>query len=706
MLAGVDDTQTTAASFRSVWHPEQSAARGSDAWDALIALEFLDSHPCTSATDFDHLRNEITDAYELCRAKDTSFAARLQEAVKCDEISKLESSLSVEALLNSLVIRSESPLKYPSLSRSVIDKILPNNKQAPKRTDDNKLGRSSSFNRPYMPPRMQAPVIINRPQTTTRETQTDLETALDKRKNSKKRKGDGGMDSDDEHPNSKRHMPAFISGKELLAADAERKTRGNQDSDSISDADGDVNMRDVQEATSAASIVASVGANRQFKNPMADSSAAYGNVALKKKGKGCPVDERLRGIDKDLLEKIMNEVVEKAPPVSWDDIAGLKHAKETIREAVLWPMQRPDIFTGPRSPPKGLLLFGPPGTGKTLIGKCIASQINATFLSISASSLTSKWIGEGEKMMRALFAVARANQPSIIFVDEVDSLLSQRTDGEHEATRRIKTEFLVQFDGCGTNSEDRVLVVGATNRPSELDEAARRRFRKKLYVPLPEAEGRLQIIENLLKGQTTALTPEEKAEIVRRTDGYSGSDMDGLVREAALGPIRDLHDIMNVSVHDVRPISFSDFVDALTQVKKSVSEKELAALVAFDDEHGSRVGTKQPANSGNWCKTCAECSPRDGMLAHAYLQPIAPESSRLNLVNHTHCCRDFPFVYSPSFFFRLRDKNPIDLGMVYTVVTPQFLNLAYDKMFRGEARHFDHALSQCSYRTTISNAVR
>lgn len=198
-------------------------------------------------------------------------------------------------------------------------------------------------------------------------------------------------------------------------------------------------------------------------------------------------------------------------------------------------MQRPDIFTGIRGPPKGLLLFGPPGTGKTLIGKCIASQVNATFFSISSSSLTSKWVGDGEKMVRALFAVARLHQPSVIFLDEIDSLLTQRTDGEQEATRRIKTEFLVQFDGCGTDSEDRILMIGATNRPGEIDEAARRRFRKKLYIPLPEAEGRRTIVKNLLRAQVNDLTEADLDEIVQATDGYSGSDMNGLVSEAALG---------------------------------------------------------------------------------------------------------------------------------------------------------------------------
>ena len=158
-----------------------------------------------------------------------------------------------------------------------------------------------------------------------------------------------------------------------------------------------------------------------------------------------PIDERLAGIEPRLIEMIRNEIMHRVDNISWESIAGLEHAKSSIKEIVVWPMLRPDLFKGLRGPPKGLLLFGPPGTGKTLIGKCIASQAKATFFSISASSLTSKWVGEGEKMVRALFAVARCSQPAVIFIDEIDSLLTQRTDGEFEASRRIKTEFLVQF---------------------------------------------------------------------------------------------------------------------------------------------------------------------------------------------------------------------------------------------------------------------
>lgn len=290
-----------------------------------------------------------------------------------------------------------------------------------------------------------------------------------------------------------------------------------------------------------------------------------------------PVDERLKNFEPKIIELIMSEIMDHGPPVAWEDIAGLEFAKATIKEIVVWPMLRPDIFTGLRGPPKGILLFGPPGTGKTLIGKCIACQSGATFFSISASSLTSKWVGEGEKMVRALFAIARCHQPAVIFIDEIDSLLSQRTDGEHDSSRRIKTEFLVQLDGAATSSEDRILVVGATNRPQEIDEAARRRLAKRLYIPLPEAAARQQIVTNLMSREKSHFGADELEKVVSSTEGFSGADMTQLCREAALGPIRSiqLSDIATITPEQVRPILYCDFLEALKTVRPSVSTKDL-----------------------------------------------------------------------------------------------------------------------------------
>ncbi|KAK4883435.1 hypothetical protein RN001_006754 [Aquatica leii] len=301
------------------------------------------------------------------------------------------------------------------------------------------------------------------------------------------------------------------------------------------------------------------------------------------------VDERLKNIDPKMIELIKSEIMDNGPDILWDDIAGLESPKTAIQEAVVWPLLRPDIFTGLRKPPKGILLFGPPGTGKTLIGKCVASQSKSTFFSISASSLTSKWIGEGEKMVRALFAVAACNQPAVIFIDEVDSLLSQRSETEHESSRRLKTEFLIRLDGATSGNEDRVLVIGATNRPQELDEAARRRFVKRLYIPLPESEARFQIVHKLISKERNNLTDEDMYKIAQLSDGYSGADMKQLCSEASLGPIRSisLNQMETIDANEVRPVGMEDFIKALSLVRSSVSPKDLHQYIEWNQVYGS-----------------------------------------------------------------------------------------------------------------------
>ncbi|CAG9105948.1 unnamed protein product [Plutella xylostella] len=169
-----------------------------------------------------------------------------------------------------------------------------------------------------------------------------------------------------------------------------------------------------------------------------------------------------------------------------------------------------------------------------------AAECSATFFSISAASLTSKYVGDGEKMVRALFQAARELQPSIIFVDEVDSLLCERSSGEHEASRRLKTEFLVELDGLPAAGADRLVVMAATNRPHELDEAALRRFPKRVYVSLPDEQTRAALLTRVLSrgAASSAVDDAQVAELAARTEGYSGSDLAALCRDAALGPIR------------------------------------------------------------------------------------------------------------------------------------------------------------------------
>ncbi|KAK1803063.1 hypothetical protein P4O66_021586 [Electrophorus voltai] len=345
--------------------------------------------------------------------------------------------------------------------------------------------------------------------------------------------------------------------------------------------------------------------------------AAAGRAVSRGNGKAAPplsTPQRKRdmknfkNVDSKLANLILNEIVDSGPAVLFRDIAGQELAKQALQEIVILPAVRPELFTGLRAPARGLLLFGPPGNGKTMLAKAVAMESNATFFSISAASLTSKYVGEGEKLVRALFAVARELQPSVIFIDEIDSLLCERREGEHDASRRLKTEFLIEFDGVQSGGDERVLVMGATNRPQELDEAVLRRFPKRIYVSLPTEETRLKLLKNLLGKHGSPLTAKELSQLARQvlwnthehtskhidhfhccmTDGYSGSDLTSLAKDAALGPIRELRpdQVRNMAANEMRNINFSDFVESLKKVKKSVSSQTIEQYVHWNQEYG------------------------------------------------------------------------------------------------------------------------
>uniref|UniRef100_A0A8C2K0I4 microtubule-severing ATPase n=1 Tax=Cyprinus carpio TaxID=7962 RepID=A0A8C2K0I4_CYPCA len=299
--------------------------------------------------------------------------------------------------------------------------------------------------------------------------------------------------------------------------------------------------------------------------------------------------KNLKNVDSKLANLILNEIVDSGAAVQFDDIAGQELAKQALQEIVILPALRPELFTGLRAPARGLLLFGPPGNGKTMLAKAVAMESNATFFNISAASLTSKYMGEGEKLVRALFAVARELQPSIIFIDEIDSLLCERREGEHDASRRLKTEFLLEFDGVQSGGDDdRVLVMGATNRPQELDEAVLRRFAKRIYVALPTEETRLKLLKNLLSKHRNTLSQKELSQLARMTEGYSGSDLTSLAKDAALGPIRELRpeQLRNIPAGEMRDIRFSDFEDSLKRIKRSVSPQTLDQYVRWNRQYG------------------------------------------------------------------------------------------------------------------------
>uniref|UniRef100_A0A8C8JAE8 Spastin n=1 Tax=Oncorhynchus tshawytscha TaxID=74940 RepID=A0A8C8JAE8_ONCTS len=302
--------------------------------------------------------------------------------------------------------------------------------------------------------------------------------------------------------------------------------------------------------------------------------------------------KNLKNVDRKLANLILSEIIDSGSSVRFKDIAGQELAKQALQEIVILPALRPELFTGLRAPARGLLLFGPPGNGKTMLAKAVAMESNATFFNISAASLTSKYVGEGEKLVRALFAVARELQPSIIFIDEIDSLLCERREGEHDASRRLKTEFLIEFDGVQSGGDERVLVMGATNRPQELDEAVLRRFAKRVYVALPTEETRLKLVKNLLEKHGNPLAQKELSQLARMTEGYSGSDLTSLAKDASLGPIRELRpeQVRNMAANEVRNIRFSDFVESLKKIKRSVGPQTLDLYVRWNKDYGDTTG--------------------------------------------------------------------------------------------------------------------
>ncbi|XVE77637.1 hypothetical protein DITRI_Ditri13aG0078700 [Diplodiscus trichospermus] len=318
--------------------------------------------------------------------------------------------------------------------------------------------------------------------------------------------------------------------------------------------------------------------------------------------------------ENEFEKKLLADVI---PPsdigVSFDDIGALENVKDTLKELVMLPLQRPELFCKGQltKPCKGILLFGPPGTGKTMLAKAVATEAGANFINISMSSITSKWFGEGEKYVKAVFSLASKIAPSVVFVDEVDSMLGRRENpGEHEAMRKMKNEFMVNWDGLRTKDKERVLVLAATNRPFDLDEAVIRRLPRRLMVNLPDAPNREKILRVILAKEE--LSPDVDLEaIANMTDGYSGSDLKNLCVTAAHCPIREILEKEKkerasaeaenrplpslYSGSDVRPLKMDDFKYAHEQVCASVSSEStnMSELVQWNELYGEGGSRKK-----------------------------------------------------------------------------------------------------------------
>lgn len=255
-------------------------------------------------------------------------------------------------------------------------------------------------------------------------------------------------------------------------------------------------------------------------------------------GKGKDGDEE-DADSKKLRGALAGAILSEKPNVRWEDVAGLEQAKEALKEAVILPIKFPHLFTGKRQPWKGILLYGPPGTGKSYLAKAVATEAASTFFSVSSSDLVSKWMGESERLVKQLFNMARENKPSIIFIDEIDALCGPRGEGESEASRRIKTELLVQMDGVGKDSKD-VLILGATNIPWQLDAAIRRRFQRRIHISLPDVPARMKMFELSVGSTPCELKTADYKTLAQMSEGYSGSDISIAVQDALMQPVRKI----------------------------------------------------------------------------------------------------------------------------------------------------------------------
>ncbi|MCE4617598.1 MAG: AAA family ATPase [Desulfurococcales archaeon] len=268
--------------------------------------------------------------------------------------------------------------------------------------------------------------------------------------------------------------------------------------------------------------------------------------------------------------------------VSFSDIAGLQQAKEAIKEAIIYPIRRPDLF--PLGWPRGILLFGPPGTGKTMLAAAVSNEIDAEFLYVDASSIMSKWLGEGEKNVRRLFDYARSKAekgtPVIIFIDEIDALLGMHNN-EVGGEVRVRNQFLKEMDGIQDKDKNlHVYVIGATNKPWKLDEPFIRRFQKRIYVPLPDMETRREILR--LYTRKLRLDNVNLDKLAEMMEGYTGSDIRDIVNAAYMRTIKEYFE--NGEKGMPRPLSMDDFIEVMKKRKPSVNKSMLKLYDKWFDE--------------------------------------------------------------------------------------------------------------------------
>jgi katanin p60 ATPase-containing subunit A1 len=296
---------------------------------------------------------------------------------------------------------------------------------------------------------------------------------------------------------------------------------------------------------------------------------------------------RARAVSQEAIESM---IISEKPTTSWEDIGGLTEVKKTLKEAIILPFvhNKPAFIESPRT----ILLYGPPGTGKTLLAKAASNTLNATLFEASTSSLLSKYFGESSKIISLLFEKARKNQPSLIFMDEFDSIMISRDSGLQESTRRVVGQLLTEIEGFNTRAEDKILLIAATNKPWDLDDAMVSRFQRKIYVPLPDKVSRKRIFDIHLKGCVLhGVTYDRLAEMSK---GYSGRDIANVCREAIMFMVREqnpkLEDLTPAQIEgyamNYRSLTQEDFEHSFSKIKSSVNLGAIKKYESWGEELG------------------------------------------------------------------------------------------------------------------------
>ncbi|KAL3286363.1 hypothetical protein HHI36_000870 [Cryptolaemus montrouzieri] len=289
---------------------------------------------------------------------------------------------------------------------------------------------------------------------------------------------------------------------------------------------------------------------------------------------------------REMADQILKEFIPKTLGVTWGDCIGLDKPIELLKEATIYPLQYPELFEGIPSSWNGILLYGPPGTGKTLLAKALACESDSIFINVTSSAFVSKWRGDSEKMIKVTFDLAKYYAPCTIFIDEIDALLSETKETNHEATCRFRSELLTQMDGLLSTTSS-VFVLATTNSPWKLDKALLRRFEKRILICLPNEEAKVQLFKHYANWKNDSR--KDLINLTQLTENFSGSDIKNVCKEMKMRLVREQLKEMrsNKKIGQPRNPTLDDLISAVKCAKPSNTQEYCSKIISWHEQYGS-----------------------------------------------------------------------------------------------------------------------